>query len=129
MSVLKKRTTCPFFTNHCCFVLKHFTNTFSPPTSPVFSYARAKFLDYTTDNMSVYPSPTGSLLAIDLVSHRLTAVSFSHACFISPSTLLSLALCPLQAYNLYSGYGSWFPGAKPLLQQAMAKIMKANPAL
>ena len=29
-------------------------------------YARAKFLDYTTDNMSIYPSPTGVLLAIDL---------------------------------------------------------------
>ena len=98
-------------------------------------YARAKFLDYTTDNMSIYPSPTGVLLALDL------------------------------AYNLYSGFGSWFPGGKPLLQQvrlhvmtsgtmsstlpslyeyealplkcrlvawlgqAMAKIMKANPAL
>lgn len=29
-------------------------------------YARAKFLDYTTDNMSIYPSPTGVLIAIDL---------------------------------------------------------------
>ena len=29
-------------------------------------YARAKFLDYTTDNMSIYPSPTGLLIAIDL---------------------------------------------------------------
>ncbi|KAJ0402534.1 hypothetical protein P43SY_000797 [Pythium insidiosum] len=62
-------------------------------------YARAKFLDYTTDNMTIYPSPTGVLLAVDL------------------------------AYNLYSGYGNWFPGCKPLMQQAMAKIMKANPAL
>ena len=62
-------------------------------------YARAKYLDYTTDSMSIYPSATGSLLAIDL------------------------------AYNLYSGYGSYFPGCKPLLQQAMAKIVKANPAL
>merc|ERR1719253_1325131 len=62
-------------------------------------YARAKFLDYTTDNMSIYPSPTGALIAIDL------------------------------AYNLYSGYGAWFPGCKPLIQQAMAKIIKANPAL
>lgn len=44
-------------------------------------YARAKFLDYTTDNMSIYPSPCGVLIAIDL------------------------------AYNLYSGYGNWFPGA------------------
>ena len=62
-------------------------------------YARAKFLDYTTDNMSIYPSPTGCLLALDL------------------------------AYSLYSGYGNFIPGGKPLLQQAMAKIMKANPAL
>jgi len=62
-------------------------------------YARAKFLDYTTDNMSIYPSPTGCLLALDL------------------------------AYSLYSGYGNYIPGGKPLLQQAMAKIMKANPAL
>lgn len=29
-------------------------------------YARAKFLDYTTDNMSIYPSPTGLLIGIDL---------------------------------------------------------------
>ena len=62
-------------------------------------YARAKFLDYTTDNMSIYPSPTGVLIAIDL------------------------------AYNLHSAFGNWIPGMKPLIQQAMAKIMKANPAL
>ncbi len=59
-------------------------------------YARAKFLDYTTDNMSIYPSPTGTLIAIDL------------------------------AYNLHSAFGNWFPGAKPLIQQAMAKIMKGT---
>ena len=52
--------------------------------------------DYTTDNMSIYPSPTGALIAIDL------------------------------AYNLYSGYGAWFPGCKPLIQQAMAKIVKVR---
>jgi pre-mRNA-processing factor 8 len=62
-------------------------------------YTRAKFLDYTTDNMSIYPSPTGVLVGIDL------------------------------AYNLHAAYGNWFPGSKPLVQQAMAKIMKANPAL
>ena len=62
-------------------------------------YSRAKFLDYTTDNMSIYPSPTGCLIAIDL------------------------------AYSLYSGFGNYIPGGKPLLQQAMAKIIKANPAL
>eukprot|EP00456_Euglypha_rotunda_P082222 TRINITY_DN8074_c0_g1_i9.p1 TRINITY_DN8074_c0_g1~~TRINITY_DN8074_c0_g1_i9.p1 ORF type:complete len:701 (-),score=106.24 TRINITY_DN8074_c0_g1_i9:172-2109(-) len=49
--------------------------------------------------MSLYPSPTGTLIGLDL------------------------------AYNLYSAFGNWFPGSKPLLQQAMAKIMKANPAL
>jgi pre-mRNA-processing factor 8 len=32
------------------------------------------------------------------------------------------------AYNLWSAYGNWFPSMKPLIQQAMAKIMKANPA-
>ncbi|KAL5034098.1 pre-mRNA-splicing factor 8 [Batrachochytrium dendrobatidis] len=62
-------------------------------------YTRAKFLDYTTDNMSIYPSPTGAMIGIDL------------------------------AYNLHSAYGNWFPGMKPLVQQAMGKILKANPAL
>lgn len=62
-------------------------------------YARAKFLDYSSDNMSIYPSPTGVLIAVDL------------------------------AYNLHSAYGNWTPGMKPLVQQAMAKMMKANPAM
>ncbi|KAA6423750.1 MAG: pre-mRNA-processing-splicing factor 8-like [Trebouxia sp. A1-2] len=62
-------------------------------------YTRAKFLDYTTDNMSIYPSPTGVMIGIDL------------------------------AYNLHSSFGNWFTGVKPLITQAMAKIMKANPAL
>ncbi|KAI4156061.1 MAG: hypothetical protein LQ340_000549 [Diploschistes diacapsis] len=62
-------------------------------------YVRAKFLDYTQDSMSIYPSATGLMIGIDL------------------------------AYNIYSGYGHYFPGLKTLMQQAMAKIMKANPAL
>ncbi|KAF2138245.1 uncharacterized protein K452DRAFT_290830 [Aplosporella prunicola CBS 121167] len=62
-------------------------------------YVRAKYLDYTTDSMSIYPSPTGLMIGVDL------------------------------AYNLYSAYGQYFPGLKQLVQQAMAKIMKANPAL
>ena len=48
--------------------------------------------------MSIYPSPTGVMIGMDL------------------------------AYNLWSAYGNWFPGMKPLIQQAMAKVMKANPA-
>merc|ERR1719506_1372039 len=62
-------------------------------------YCRAKFLDYTTDNMSIYPSPTGTLIAIDL------------------------------AYNLHSAFGNWFPGIKTLMQRSMNKVMQANPAL
>ncbi|MCJ1376216.1 pre-mRNA-splicing factor 8 [Loxospora ochrophaea] len=62
-------------------------------------YVRAKYLDYTTDSQSIYPSATGLMIGIDL------------------------------AYNLYSAYGQYFPGLKTLIQQAMAKIMKANPAL
>jgi pre-mRNA-processing factor 8 len=48
--------------------------------------------------MSIYPSPTGVMIGMDL------------------------------AYNLWSAYGNWFPGLRHLVQQAMAKIMKANPA-
>ncbi|PHH78864.1 hypothetical protein CDD82_2805 [Ophiocordyceps australis] len=62
-------------------------------------YTRAKYLDYTTDSASIYPSPTGLMIGIDL------------------------------AYNLYAAFGMYFPGLKVLIQQAMAKIMKANPAL
>ena len=55
-------------------------------------YSRAKYLDYTTDNnaMSIYPSPTGVLIGIDL------------------------------AYNLHSAYGNYFPKLKPLLQTSMS---------
>lgn len=46
-------------------------------------YARAKFLDYTTDNMSIYPSPTGVLIAIDLAYNL-------HRCPLFESLLLKL---------------------------------------
>ncbi|KAK6462751.1 putative pre-mRNA splicing factor [Scheffersomyces coipomensis] len=62
-------------------------------------YARSKYLDYTSDNTSSYPSPTGIIIAIDL------------------------------AYNMYDVYGNWFPGLKQLIQNSMKEIMKANPAL
>ena len=35
----------------------------------------------------------------------------------------------VQCLYFFSAFGNWFPGCKPLIQQAMAKIMKANPAL
>lgn len=62
-------------------------------------YTRAKFLDYTTDSTSAYPCPTGAMIGIDL------------------------------AYNVYSVYGNWFLGMKPLMQNAMKEIVKANSAL
>lgn len=62
-------------------------------------YTRAKFLDYTTDTTSAYPCPTGAMIGIDL------------------------------AYNVYDVYGNWFQGMKPLMQNAMREIMKANSAL
>ena len=47
-----------------------------------------KFSDYTDDNMSKFPSPTGFLISIDL------------------------------PYNLYSGYGNYIFEIKPLMLQA-----------
>lgn len=32
-------------------------------------------------------------------------------------------------FILYSAYRNWFPGCKPLIQLAMAEIMKTNPVL
>ena len=49
--------------------------------------------------MSIYPAPTGLMVGLDL------------------------------AYNLHAAYGNYIPGMKPLATQAMAKIMKSNPAL
>ena len=37
--------------------------------------------------------------------------------------------CYIVLLMLHSAFGNWFPGCKPLIQQSMAKIMKANPAL
>ena len=62
-------------------------------------YSRQLFLDYTGAGNPMYSSPTGCLIGIDL------------------------------AYNTYSAFGNWFPGSKPLIGQAMNKIMKSNPAL
>jgi hypothetical protein len=69
-------------------------------THDIERYSRALFSTYATEaGGNNYPCATGALLAVDL------------------------------AYNLYSGYGVWYQGIKPLLQAAMAKIIKINPAL
>ena len=51
-------------------------------------YARAKFLDYTTDNMSIYPSPTGVLISIDLAYNLYRFVS---RCWIVIINVLAFA--------------------------------------
>ncbi|XBI08027.1 hypothetical protein VPH35_135830 [Triticum aestivum] len=56
-------------------------------------YRRAENMDFMTDNMPIYPSLTGVMSGLEL------------------------------AYNLHSAFGNWFPASKPLLQQAMNKIM------
>ena len=56
-------------------------------------------MDYTTDSISIYPSPTGCIISIDM------------------------------AYNMHSAFGNWFPGNRTLTLQAVNKIMKANPAI
>jgi len=50
-------------------------------------YARAKFLDYTTDNMSIYPSPTGGLIALDL-AYNLHRFNFAQFIVLFNSLLL-----------------------------------------
>lgn len=50
-------------------------------------YTRAKFLDYTTDNMSIYPSPTG---APSSAPHHVPAActSLEHMAWLSLWTTL-----------------------------------------
>lgn len=62
-------------------------------------YTRAKFLDFTSDGVSLYPSRTGLMICIDL------------------------------AYNCCEAYGCWFPGLKQLIRQTVVKLMQSNPAL
>ena len=47
--------------------------------------------------------------------------------YLSPSTGVIISM-DLVYSNLRLAYGNWFLGMKPLIQQAMMKIMKANPA-
>jgi hypothetical protein len=62
-------------------------------------YARAKFLDYSSDSMSIYPSPTGVLIAIGekVRCSRLEAklILFSRRSCIQPA---------LRLWKLGTGY-------------------------
>ena len=84
-------------------------------------YTQAKFMDYTTYSMSTYPSPIGvtSFHFFFVLDIGFLLRANSHHLVLS-DVMIGLDL----AYNLHSAFGNWFPGSKPLLQQAMNKIMK-----
>ena len=62
-------------------------------------YAKGKFLDFSTDKISVYPCKAGIVASIDL------------------------------AYNISSIFGNWFNGLHLILEQAFIRIIKTNPSL
>jgi len=77
-----------------------------------------------------------TLLTICLSIHHLQefcALSISHTTY----TLVYLPLCKNIEYFVFViyirmsllGYGNWFPGCKPLMQQACAKLIRDNPAM
>lgn len=78
--------------------------------------------------------PAGTLehICVCFSVHEQTLIRLASSLFFLWSFILP---CPwgcqsgLHSAFLNSAYGNWFPGSKPLIQQAMAKIMKANPAL
>ena len=89
--------------------------------------------------MSCLPAFASSLVCLCIVpSLALALLHCCICCLPAPMCLRSAHLpgCPAGvmigldlAYNLHSAFGNWFTGVKPLIMQAMAKIMKANPAL
>lgn len=62
-------------------------------------YSRAKYFEYTTDSMSLYPSSNGIVIAYDL------------------------------SYNIFSAFGNWFPGLKQVILESSNKILNQNSAL
>ena len=68
-------------------------------------YARAKFLDYTTDNMSIYPSPTGALIAIDLAYNLHRSVNW-YILFYTNATSVILECFVVSGW--FSPFGQYF---------------------
>ena len=65
-----------------------------------------------------------------LVLVCLESLMLVHA--LGPATSQIVLVCVCVCVCLFpsrSAFGNWFPGVKPLIIQAMAKIMKSNPAL
>ena len=59
----------------------------------------------------------------------LVTGDFCVLCVVYVQCLFPGCCLKFAIFSVCSAYGNWFPGSKPLIQQAMAKIMKANPAL
>ena len=73
------------------------------------------------------------LSRIDCVIQNISRFLANRRFFI-PGTDLGCCIISSSSYHYdvllsHSAFGSWVPGMKPLMQQAMSKIMKANPAL
>lgn len=49
-----------------------------------------------------------------------------HKLLIQPLLVAGVMIGLDLAYNLHSAFGNWFPGSKPLIAQAMNKIMKVH---
>lgn len=81
--------------------------------------------------------PSKQVAACCMCMHQFRLAPETHCCMTTlvPSLCHLLTVCAGVmigidlAYNLHSSFGNWFTGVKPLITQAMAKIMKANPAL
>ncbi|XP_075591060.1 uncharacterized protein LOC142597946 [Dermatophagoides farinae] len=68
-------------------------------THNIEKHSKIKYLDYTTDAVTLYPCKNGIVIGFDL------------------------------AYNIYSAYGRYFHRFKPFLRDALEKMNRNNPAL
>ena len=95
-------------------------------TGLTFSSVGATLTHMILSNTHVWSSWTMYVSCFVLVSQLLTDSIFSirYRTRFHPSPTGVMVDIDL-AYNLWSAYGNWFPGMKPLIEQAMMKIMKA----
>ena len=95
-------------------------------TGSTFSSTGVTSIHMISSDIHVQSSWTMYVSCFVLVSQLLTDSIFSirYRTRFHPSPTGVMVDIDL-AYNLWSVYGNWFPGMKPLIEQAMMKIMKA----
>lgn len=81
-------------------------------------YTRAKFLDYTTDNMSIYPSPTGAPAYAALLS-VLISYMLLHSWQCLPRYTLLQELAWTTGRSALPGQALWQPSAHLCLISAL----------